>query len=285
MPFWMLYFMSDVLYLLVYRLIGYRKHVVRVNLGLVFADKTERERRKIEREFYRHFCDLVLETIKLLHISDKTMKRRFAVEGAELMDKLSEGGKPVILFLGHYCNWEWVQGMSLWFDTENKVVGQVYKPLRDKLMDRIILKIRSRFALECIPDKRVVRKLIETKKEGKNFIVGFISDQRATGTTQHNWTKFLGLDTPYIVGGEKVGEMSGASYLYLDIRKEKRGCYKGEFRQLLVDSNDTEPNPYTRAFLKEMEATILRQPAYWLWTHKRWVRSIENCDTNYYAKK
>ncbi len=285
LPFWMLYFMSDVLYLLVYKGIGYRTRVVRVNLELVFGDMSEKERRAIERKFYRHFCDLIVETIKLLHISDKTMRKRFSVTGADLVDELSEGGTPVVVFLGHFCNWEWVQAMSLYFGTEDKVVGQVYKPLRNKLMDRITLKIRSRFSLESIPDKRVVRRLIETRKEGKNFIIGFISDQRSTGKTQNHWTKFLGIDTPFIVGGERVGEMSGANYLYLDVSKVKRGRYSGEFRRLEIDENDSQENPYTREFLKNMEATIRRQPAYWLWTHKRWVRSSDGGDTNYYAKK
>lgn len=285
LPFWLLYINSDILYILVYRIVGYRKRVVRTNLSLVFKNKSEKELRQIERKFYHHFCDLIFETIKLLHISDKTIRSRFTVVNSELIDSISSTGTPVVVFLGHFCNWEWVQAMSLYFNTENVVVGQVYKPLRNSLMNRITLKIRSRFSLECIPDKRVIRRLIEARREEKTFIIGFISDQRSTGTVQHNWTTFLGMDTPYIIGGEKIGEMVNAQYVYLDVRKVSRGHYSCEFKHLEIDKNSEIDNPYSCAFLSHLEATIKAQPENWLWTHKRWVRAKNNTYTHFYDKK
>ena len=139
-------------------------------------------------------------------------------------------------------------------------------------MDRTMLRIRSRFGLECIPQDRAVRRLIGIEREGQKFVIGFISDQRPSGKLLHHWTGFLGIDTPYMVGGETIGNHVDARFVYLDVEKTSRGYYRLTFCPVEPDPGDREEYPYTREFMRMLEKTILRNPAYWLWSHKRWKR-------------
>lgn len=272
LPLPILYLLSDLAYAIVYHLVRYRRDTVRNNLELVFGHDDRQRTRRIEKRFYRHLCDCIVETVKLLHISDMEVDRRVKVTNGEFIDDIIRSGRPVVLFLGHYGNWEWVQAIIRHF-REPLVGGQIYAPLADKVMDRIMLTVRSRFGLECIPQNKAVRRLISIVNEGQLFVIGFISDQRPAGNTLQHWTEFLGQETPYIIGGETIGRHVNAEFVYLDMEKTGRGHYRITFCPMNPDPEDTGEYPYSREFLKMLEKTIRRAPEYWLWSHKRWLRT------------
>ncbi len=274
LPLKVLYLISDLGFLVIFHCVKYRRKVVRHNLDMVFGEKRSKEEiEKIEKEFFRYLCDSFLETIKQLHISDKEMKRRMKVTNGDLVDSLGKEGRSQVVMLGHYCNWEWLQTLALFVDND-LLIGQLYQPLSSKVMDRIMLKIRSRFGLENIPRDLAIRRLLGIEREGRNFFIGFISDQRPAGPVKsyHNWVEFLGQDTAYVVGGEAIGKKVDAHFLYADVRRIKRGYYELTFVPIEVDPEDKDPNPYTRKFLRMLEESIERDPAYWLWSHKRWKK-------------
>ena len=139
-------------------------------------------------------------------------------------------------------------------------------------MDRFFLKLRGKFGGESIPMRATLRRIVQLKREQRPTMIGFISDQRPSGRILHHWTDFLGQDTPYVVGGETVGNHVGAKFVYLDVEKTSRGHYRMTFLPVVPDSSDNGPDPYTREFMKMLEKTIYRAPAYWLWSHRRWSR-------------
>lgn len=274
LPLEVLYVFSDIAYFIIYYAVRYRRKTVRHNLELVFGSSGRSNIIRIEKKFYRHLCDCIAETVKLLHISDEEIDRRAVVTNGEYIDGIIRSGHSVVLLLGHYGNWEWVQAIIHHFK-EPLVGGQIYRPLRNKMMDMVMLRIRSRFGLECIPQKNAVRRLLGIERGGQKFVIGFISDQRPTGKTLHHWTAFLGQDTPYVVGGETIGNHVDARFVYLDMEKTSRGHYRLTFCPVVPDPEDKGPDPYTREFMKMLERTIRREPAYWLWSHRRWKRHRE----------
>ena len=274
LPLEVLYVFSDIAYFIIYYAVRYRRKTVRHNLELVFGPSGHSNIVRIEKKFYRHLCDCIAETVKLLHISDEEIDRRAVVTNGEYIDGIIRSGHSVVLLLGHYGNWEWVQAIIHHFK-EPLVGGQIYRPLRNKMMDMVMLRIRSRFGLECIPQKNAVRRLLGIERGGQKFVIGFISDQRPTGKTLHHWTTFLGQDTPYVVGGETIGNHVDARFVYLDMEKTSRGHYRLTFCPVVPDPEDKGPDPYTREFMKMLEKTIRREPAYWLWSHRRWKRHRE----------
>jgi len=281
LPFSVLYIFSDILYLFVYKIAGYRLKVVRHNLALSFPEKTEKERKAIEREFYHHFCDYFVETLKLLHISDEEMKKRMQFENVDQIRDLMKDGNSVLMFLGHYCNWEWIPSITMDFRNkgdENKILGQIYKPLRSKAADDLFLKIRSRFGSLGIPKNDTLRMIVKLRREKKQVLIGFMADQTPSVPNIHYWTNFLNQDSAVFTGVERIARQTGYAVIYLDMEKIKRGHYKATVR-LITDNPLAEPeNSITETYIQAMEKTILRHPAYWLWTHKRWKRTREEVE-------
>ncbi len=271
LPLSLAYGISDVAYILVYKVFGYRAKVVRKNLTLSFPEKTSDEILGIERKFYRHFCDLFVETVKLLHISDAELNRRIRVDGGEEIELMSQDGKPIIVMLGHFGNWEWVQKFT-WHYQHPAINAEIYRPVKDKVFDRLMKRIRARFATEQIPQKQAVRTLLRHHSRGEQFLVGFISDQRPTNTNSHNlrhWITFLNQDTAYVVGGEEIGRHVDAHYVFLTMEKPQRGHYGISINPITPSQTDVD-HPYTVEFMRLMEQSIRNSPHLWLWTHKRW---------------
>lgn len=271
LPLKVLYAISYMLYVFLHKIARYRRAIVRQNLSASFPEMDAVGRKAVEREFYRHLCDNIVETVKLLHVSDREIDRRVKVSGGELIESISAEGRPIVVFLGHYGNWEWVPAVTRHF-SRPEINAQIYRPLHDKAFDRLMLKVRSRFNSISIPQKKAFRTLLGMRATHGTFMVGFISDQHPNGSVRHHWTCFLNQDTPYSAGGEEIGERVGAAYVYLDVEKTARGHYLMTFKKMDA-GQDTGPYPYTRLYMKMLERTIRRQPAYWLWTHRRWLYS------------
>lgn len=268
LPLGALYALSDFMYLVVRYVIRYRRKIIRLNLYNAFPERGCRERRRIEAGYYRHLCDCIVEDVKLLHVSDSEMARRVKVNGAELVDDAVREGHSVIIFLGHYGNWEWVQEICRHYSLPD-ISAEIYRPAKNKVFNEILRRVRSRYPTVQIPQKKAVRQLLRYNSEGAHFVVGFISDQRPNSRNLNHWTDFLCQDTPYAAGGEDIGNHVGAIYLYLDIEKPLRGHYVFTFKPV-TPCDDGGQYPYTRAFLRMLEATIRRDPRYWLWSHNRW---------------
>lgn len=271
LPLGALYVLSDAASFVVHSVVRYRLGVVRTNLRNAFPEKSAHERRRIERQFYAYLCDCIVETIKLLHISDAELMRRIAFRDVAVIDRLASGpGQPVVLFLGHYGNWEWVQAISFVLHRP-QVTGALYRPLKNKVADRLMLRIRSRFDNLCIPMKQAYRTMLRLKCEGTPFTIGFIADQRPTGRIHEGHeVDFLGLRTAFLTGGETIGQKIGARFVYLDIVRPRRGHYEITFREIRPAAAPVTAYPYTEAFLEMLEQTIRRAPAFWLWSHNRW---------------
>jgi len=275
LPFRLLYVLSDILYIVVYHILGYRKKIVRKNLKNSFPDKPDKELKKIEKEFYHNFCDYIVETIKLLHISDAEMQKRMVFNNMDIVKDLMKDGNSCLMYLGHYCNWEWVTSITMMFD-ENTQLAQIYKPLRNKALDDIFLKLRKRFGSLGIAKGDTLRKIIEMKRSGAQTVIGFMADQTPTKNSIHYWSKFLNQDTPIFTGVERIAKQSGFAVTYLDIKKTGRGKYVCEVKLISSDPKNEPEFAITERYIREFEKTILHNPAYWLWTHNRWKYKKED---------
>lgn len=272
LPLRALYLLSDLLRLFFQHCLHYRRRVIRENLKSCYPEKTETQLRTIEKDFYRQFADNIVETAKLLHISDRTMKRRLEVVGADIVEKKAAAGQPIILYLGHYCNWEWVPAITMYYSIPANSC-QLYKPLHDRAFDRLMLRVRSRFGSTNIEKDHAFRTLLRWRNDYTTFIAGFIADHRTNWRETKYHTMFLRHDTMFYPGGEEIGRRIGAAYLYLDVSRISRGHYRFEFKEIIPEADIAGLEyPYTRQYLKMLQATIDRAPAYWLWSHRRWPK-------------
>ena len=266
-PLRILYVLSDLIYPLVYYIAGYRREVVRKNLENSFPEKSEKEIREIEKRFYRHFCDYVLETVKLMHISDEEMRRRMRFTNPEYIEQLRSDGRPIFLYLGHQANWEYIISITMWTSPEF-TAGQIYHPLSNKVMDKLIYRLRSRFNTVGIPQKQALRAIITMVRDGKHPLLGFIADQRPPRRPEPEWMTFLNQDTPIITGGEAMGRKLNAHFVYGSMKCVRRGYYELTFQPIVPIEG--EEYGYSKQYMRMLEQDIKEQPHLYLWTHKRW---------------
>ena len=269
LPFRGLYILSDILYLLAYYVVRYRRKIVRKNLKNAFPEKSVKGIGKIERKFYRHLCDYFVETIKTLHISDKDVRKRMKFENPEIIDRLTSNGKSCIVALGHYGNWEWVTSVGLHLASDI-VLGFVYKKLHSNAFNYLFLKTRSHFHAAPIEMQSVIRQMIRTQNQGKIMVIGFLNDQRPSPRQDKYWTTFMNQQTPVQTGMEKIARRLGNSIVYLDIEKVKRGHYTGKFFVITPDASEETENSIMERYMRKLEETTMREPAYYLWSHDRW---------------
>ena len=276
LPLRILYLFADFIYIIIYHVIGYRINVVRKNLGESFPEKSEKELRQIEKGFYRHFCSILIESIKFFSISQDELKKRFEFRGVDLINDSLRRGKTCGIYLGHYGNWEWPSSMPLWIDSNLGITAQLYHPLENLVTDRLVYYTRQRFGGISIPSNQSIRELVKWRNKGKPLVIGFVADQTPWWNDIHYWTNFLNHpDTPVFTGAERIMKKFDMDVYYLDITRVKRGYYTAEYKRITTTPKEWEEFAITERYNRMMEETIKRAPQYWLWSHNRWKRTKE----------
>ncbi|MCC8144215.1 MAG: lysophospholipid acyltransferase family protein [Tannerellaceae bacterium] len=275
LPLKVLYVLSDILYVIIYKVIRYRRKVIRKNLVNSFPHKSAIDIVRIEKAFYHHFTDYIVETIKLAHISEEEISKRAYVKNPELAVKLQQEGHPcIVILMGHYGNWEWFSSAGLVLPTFQ--IYQIYRPLSNKAFDRLFIYLRTRFKSVGMRKNNTVREVFQLSKNKVDSLVIFIADQTPNKTNLNYWTTFLNQDTAIFNGPERIARKQKLPVIFLDVRKVKRGYYTVELKLLTENAGNTAENEITERYARLMEESIERNPAYWLWTHNRWKYKRED---------
>lgn len=266
----LLYGFSNVTYYLMYYVIKYRKKVVQDNIQKAFPNKSEQEVVETSKLFFRHLCDLIFESVKNFSISEKELKRRIVYTGTDCAKPFADMQKNGIGLAGHYGSWE---TCSVEFGSipHHQHYG-IIKPLANKFFNEKILTSRTKFKTQIVPMKEV--KHFFQKKHADLFSLTFIADQWPSNPKKCHWTTFLGRETPFFFGAEKYAREYNLPVFYFDVHRVKRGWYSVEMSVLCEDpSSLTYKGELIDLYVKKLEKTILRNPAYYLWSHKRWKKS------------
>jgi len=276
LPMAILYRISDLLFVLIYHLLLYRKKVFLENLQRPFPEKSAAEREALARDFYRHFCDLIVESFKGFTISKEEINRRFKIRNPEVLHEAFANSKSAILVGGHYNNWEWL-AVAARQQIRHRAAA-IYKPLSNRFLEKKMRATRGKFGLEMIPIKNVPaffkdeEKLIQEKR-ALPFAMMFGIDQSPGDPRKAHWVNFLGQDTGVSFGAEKFAREYQLPVFFAVIHKVARGMYELELRPL-----SAPPHPDHKGWILEqgtalIEAEIRKDPRYWLWTHRRWKHS------------
>lgn len=267
LPFRLLYVFSDLLYILIFHILGYRKKIVTANLKLVFSEKSEKEIRLISKKFFHHLCDLIVEAIKSMTISESEMKKRFAFANIDELKYFEKQHKSIILMCGHYANFEWTFIIDRYV---NFKCYAIYKRLANKYFDRLLKRIRGRYNGYLITTKETIPTLQKSKELGELTLNGFNADQSPKLHKAHHWQNFMGIKVPVHTGAEMLAKKLDLSVVFLGIRKIKRGYYETVFTTISENSNNFKNYKITDTFLELLEKQIYEKPEHYLWTHKRW---------------
>ncbi|MDX1428082.1 MAG: lysophospholipid acyltransferase family protein [Salegentibacter mishustinae] len=268
LPFWLFYRVSDVVYFIVYHLVGYRKKTVTHNLKLVFPEKSSEEIIKIRKKFYAHMCDMFLEMVKSISISEEELKKRFVFTNLEELRRIEKLDKSIMLMCGHYASFEWLFALQL-NNLNHKAYG-IYKKIRNPGFDKLINDIRRRFGAELIQNSKSTLRIAHHQKEGIRGAYAMIADQSPKSPNYKFWTDFMGKKVPFYTGSERMAKEFDMAVIYLHVDKVKRGYYKASLINIADNPTETENNQITLDYIQHLEKQIREKPELYLWTHKRW---------------
>jgi KDO2-lipid IV(A) lauroyltransferase len=272
LPFRVLYAFSDFLYIISYHIIGYRKEVVRKNLKNSFPQLSEIEIISIEKKFYRHFTDFLVESAKSFTISEKDIKNRCSIVNPELPNSYFEQGRSVMILCGHYNNWEYYAA-GLQQQMNHKTIA-AFHPLKNKFFDRIIKKSRERFGMKMVSMREIPRFFASTSSEPTMAIM--VNDQSPGDPKKAYWNTFLNQDTGWMRGTERLAAKYDQSVLFGCIRKVKRGFYEVTFYPITDEPNKVDEGFILDKHTEYLEMVISEHPEFWLWSHKRWKHKRPN---------
>ncbi|AXT59090.1 lipid A biosynthesis acyltransferase [Aquimarina sp. AD10] len=267
LPWGLFYAFSTGIYYFVYYIIGYRKKAVKENLELVFPQKTPKEIKQIRKGFYKHMCDMFLEMIKSISISNEEMIKRFKVTNLDDLKNLEAKGKSMMVFMAHYASYEWSNVVDI--QTKIQAVG-IYKPLGNIYFDRLVQRIRARFGSRLIPNRNAMKEITKDQKKDGVYMYGLVSDQSPKLHRSQYWTDFMGIKVPTFVGAEVLAKRLDLNVFYLKVSKIKRGYYEATFVPITDDPKSCEDYAIVKDYLRMLEEQIYKEPQYYLWTHKRW---------------
>lgn len=277
LPLWILYFFADVIFFLIYYIVGYRKAVVLENLQRSFPQKTEHELHKIRKDFYRNFSDYLVETLKSFTISQLELRVRVQHLNQNVFHEAKTEHKNVILLAGHVFNWEWFSALATIVPQENSY--PVYRKVQSSFWEKGIKSIRDRFGNHALEAKEVIRHIFRNGNQGDSVYM-FVADQTPHVSEVTFGLKFLNQTTPAFIGYDKLSTRMDLAFVYCEMKKVKRGFYQINYYRIHPEGEKFEPYEVVRKFHTLLENTINKNPSNYLWSHRRWKYShaVTNMD-------
>jgi KDO2-lipid IV(A) lauroyltransferase len=266
LPMRALYAFSAFLYLLAFYVVRHRHQVIREQLEKAFPGSSGAQRELLHKQFLKNFCDVMVEVLKSASITESDMCARMKILNLNVARRYLDAGQSVMFVTSHLCNWEWLlHGVTLQLGYP---VDAAYKPLHDQWAERLMLKIRSRFGARLVPAKELLADFL--RRRGIVRAVAMNADQAPVSTDKRYWTKFLGQDTAFYIGAEQIARATRLPVMYVAVRRIRRGYYEVELKQLWDGREATEPNTVTERYARACEIDVLKSPADWLWSYRRW---------------
>jgi Kdo2-lipid IVA lauroyltransferase/acyltransferase len=272
LPLWLTYRVSDFFYVLLITVLPYRRKVIEGNLKRSFPDRSPKEIRRLRNRFYRHFADLLMEGVKNLGISERELRKRFVIRNPELMQELYDRHKSVLLVSAHYMNWEWmITGQSLFFPHQAVGIGM---PLSSGFWDKKINTLRSRFGMHVIHSKIVKPTFDHYREQGLPTATLVLADQSPGDSLKSYWTTFLHQETAVLFGAEQLAHTYDQAVVFYLPKRIRRGYYEIELQLITSEPRAMKWGEITGQHVRLLEQRILAEPQYWLWSHKRWKRTV-----------
>ena len=266
LPMAALYGFASFLYFLAYYVVRHRHRVISDQLGKVFPALSATERARIHKRYLRNFCDVMVEVLKSVSMSAAEMNAHVRISNMDAARQYLDAGKSVMLVTSHLCNWEWLlQAVALQLGYP---LDAAYKPLHDPWAERLMLAVRSRFGARLIPAKELLADFL--RRRGIVRALAMNADQAPVSTDKRYWTVFLGQDTAFYIGAEQIARATRLPLIYVSMRRIRRGHYAGELRVLWDGREPLEPNAATERYARTCELDVLKSPADWLWSYRRW---------------
>ncbi|MGY0407817.1 MAG: lysophospholipid acyltransferase family protein [Polaribacter sp.] len=266
LPMRILYIKSDIFFFFVYYIFGYRKKIVLENLRISFPEKSEEELLKIRKKFYKHFIDLLMESIKAFSISEKEILKRYTYKNPELVNKYVAQGRSIVLVGAHQANWEWSISLPLVLKT---TIYGAYTKLQNSYFEKAVKDSRGKFGIIAYKASETIKGMLKNHNSGKIGAYILLSDQSPQVHKTFYWRTFFGVKVPVHTGAEMLAKKFDLVMINYVATKTKRGYYNIEFQLITDQPKEFENYQITDKYTELTENNIKKQPEFYLWSHRR----------------
>lgn len=268
LPLGVLYGFAYVVYLVLYRAIGFRKQVVVNNLANSFPQHSGSDIKRLASQFYRNYSDVVVEMVKSISMAKQDLVKRVRFDNLEVVQNDLEHGQPVLVTLAHHGNIEWLLlalCCKLGYPTE-----AIYRPMANPAVEETMTKAYTRFGGKLIDDRSVIKEIMARKTQPR--IVAIASDQAPNINDQKVWLDFLNQETAFFLAPDTIARFVNYPVYYLSMRRTSRGYYRAMFKRIAEPPYVGKDKAIIKAYIAEVERQIMDNPEDWLWIHNRWKR-------------
>ncbi len=267
LPLKIQYVFSDIIFVVSYHIVGYRKKIVKENLQNSFPEKSNEEIKKIRKQFFRNFSDYLVETIRSFTISSKELRVRVQHINQDVFHEAKKEGKNVILLAGHVFNWEWFNALSTIIPQKN--CYPVYRKVNSSFWEEKVKNIRNSYGNHALEAREVIRHMFRHPNDGNSAYM-FVADQTPHFSEVTYGLKFLNQKTPAFIGYDKLATKMDIIFVYCEMKKVKRGYYQVNYYRIYPDHEKFAEYEVVKKFHKRLENTIHKNPDNYLWSHRKW---------------
>ncbi|MGN6492556.1 MAG: lysophospholipid acyltransferase family protein [Agriterribacter sp.] len=265
LPLWIIYRVSDFFYFILCYVLGYRRKVIMKNISIAFPEKSDAEKKRIIRKFYRNFTDTFLEAIKLLSMSEKSLRKRVQFDPT-IYNELHQTGKSCQALMGHSFNWEWAN-VRVTKELPFPFLV-VYMPIGSKLIDRLFKHFREKTGGIMLPATDMRNAMMPYRHQ--QYLLGLVADQNPGQPGKSYWIKFFDRWTPFVKGPEKNAKFNDIPVVFVSFQKPRRGHYIIKSKLATMNPAEMKDGELTLAYVRFLEEEIRKQPETYLWSHNRW---------------
>ena len=265
-----LYFIGDRLGDLLFYVIKSRKKTALTNLKNVFGnEKSERELLRIVHLNYRHFGKMLLEFARIPKLSRKNILQQIPVYNQEILKQALKKERGVIVFSGHFGNWEYLAAAVAQIGPP---MYAVFKEQKNLLVDSIIKKYRMDLGLLPLKVKGgAARGIIQALKAKAKVLILFDQDAGGKGI----FINFLGRPASTTRGPAQIAIKHKIPAVMAFSVRSKNGGLKiilEKFPDPEQFSNDEAGIiQFIEQYNRKLERYIRKYPEQWFWMHRRWL--------------
>jgi KDO2-lipid IV(A) lauroyltransferase len=238
-----------------------RKHVVQVNVRLCFPELDAAAQQRLTRDIFRNNGIGAFETAMAWWSPKNWFRHRTVLKGREHLDSALARGKGVILLGAHFSTLD-LGGLLF---SEFYPVDAMYRRHNNPLMEDIITRGRGRYFGQSI-ERSDIRSVIRALR--KNHIIWYAPDQDF-GSKQSVYAPFFGVPAATIKATTRIVKLNDSPILMLAQHRLPDNSYELELLPVIEPFPSGDEAADAARINAELERAIRKDPAQYMWVHRR----------------
>jgi KDO2-lipid IV(A) lauroyltransferase len=255
-------------------LISLRKKVVTVNLTICFPNLSDSSRIQLIKKHYQELGLMVTQTLKAFLSNTQAIEKNSIINGSEHIQTCIDNNQGVLLVAGHFTALD-MGGKIL---CEKFPIAGMYREHKHPLTEYIVTKSRLKYATKMFK-RDELRPIIKHLKSGG--ILWYAPDQDYR-RGQSVFVPFFNHPASTITATHQMARLSKCAVLYFHVQRNEKPPYYTLTLSPKMDNFPTkDPVDDTKRVNQEIEEMVEKNPAEYLWVHKRFKTTQDGKDNPY----